>query len=86
MCIRDRIITTFWNPQKLELAPVGEMTHRFFVRMKSDAKDAKVFGDVEMIDAKIKGEIGFMTPVMSEDAFARKAKNLDIVSMIRVAG
>ena len=67
-----KIITTFWNPQKLELAPVGEMTHRFFVRMKSDAKDAKVFGDVEMIDAKIKGEIGFMTPVMSEDAFARK--------------
>ena len=58
-----KIITTFWNPQKLELAPVGEMTHRFFVRMKSDAKDAKVFGDVEMIDAKIKGEIGFMTPV-----------------------
>ena len=81
-----KIITTFWNPQKLELAPVGEMTHRFFVRMKSDAKDAKVFGDVEMIDAKIKGEIGFMTPVMSEDAFARKAKNLDIISMIRVAG
>jgi len=81
-----KIITTFWNPQKLELAPVGEMTHRFFVRMKSDAKDAKVFGDVEMIDAKIKGEIGFMTPVMSEDAFAKKAKNLDIISMIRVAG
>ena len=81
-----KIITTFWNPQKLELAPVGEMTHRFFVRMKSDAKDAKVFGDVEMIDAKIKGEIGFMTPVMSEDAFARKAKNLDIISMIRVEG
>ena len=41
-----KIITTFWNPQKLELAPVGEMTHRFFVRMKSDAKDAKVFGAV----------------------------------------
>ena len=81
-----KIITTCWNAQKLELAPVGEMTHRFFVRMKSDAKDAKVFGDVEMIDAKIKGEIGFMTPVMSEDAFARKAKNLDIISMIRVEG
>lgn len=68
------------------LAPKEKMTHRFFVRMKSDAKDAKVFGDVEMIDAGIRGEIGFLTPVMSEGEFEEKAKGLGIISMIRMEG
>ena len=81
-----KVVTIFWNPEKLTLAPKEKMTHRFFVRMKSDAKDAKVFGDVEMIDAGIRGEIGFLTPVMSEGEFEEKAKGLDIISMIRMEG
>ena len=72
--------------EKRTLAPKEKMTHRFFVRMKSDAKDAKVFGDVEMIDAGIRREIGFLTPVMSEGEFEEKAKGLDIISMIRMEG
>ena len=71
-----KVVTIFWNPEKFTLAPKEKMTHRFFVRMKSDAKDAKVFGDVEMIDAGIRGEIGFLTPVMSEGEFEEKAKGL----------
>ena len=31
----------FWNPEKLELVPVAEMTHRFFVRTAADADAAK---------------------------------------------
>lgn len=81
-----KVVTIFWNPEKLTLAPKEKMTHRFFVRMKSDAKDAKVFGDVEMIDAGIRGEIGFLTPVMSEGEFEEKAKGLGIISMIRMEG
>ena len=81
-----KVVTIFWNPEKLTMAPKEKMTHRFFVRMKSDAKDAKVFGDVEMIDAGIMGEIGFLTPVMSEGEFEEKAKGLDIISMIRMEG
>ena len=81
-----KVVTIFWNPEKLTLAPKEKMTHRFFVRMKSDAKDAKVFGDVEMIDAGIRREIGFLTPVMSEGEFEEKAKGLDIISMIRMEG
>ena len=81
-----KVVTIFWNPEKLTLAPKEKMTHRFFVRMKSDAKDAKVFGDVEMLDAGIRGEIGFLTPVMSEGEFEEKAKGLGIISMIRMEG
>lgn len=81
-----KIITLFWNPEKLELAPVSEMTHRFFVRTTASAEDVKVFGDVEIIDAGIVGELGFITPVMSEAEYAAKAEGLDIISMIRVEG
>lgn len=81
-----KIITLFWNPEKLELAPISQMTHRFFVRTTASAEAAKVFGDVEIIDAGIVGELGFVTPVMSEAEYAEKAKGLDIISMIRVEG
>ena len=79
-----KVVTIFWNPEKLELVPVSEMTHRFFVRAAENADAAKVFGDVEMVDAGIKGEIGFITPVMTEGEYAEKAKHLDVISMIRM--
>ena len=41
---------------------------------------------MEMIDAGIRREIGFLTPVMSEGEFEEKAKGLDIISMIRMEG
>ena len=81
-----KIITLFWNPEKLKLASVSQMKHRFLVRMKDGADAAKVFGDVEMIDAGIKGETGFVTPVMTEAEYAKKADGLQVISMIRVEG
>lgn len=81
-----KIITLFWEPEKLELAPVGEMKHRFFVRMKEDAHPEEFFGDGERINAGVAGEIGFITPVMTEAEYAAKAADADIISMIRVEG
>lgn len=81
-----KIITLFWEPEKLELAPMGQMTRRFFVRMKDDAKPETLFGDGERIDAGVSGEIGFITPVMSEADYAEKAAGAEIISMIRVEG
>lgn len=81
-----KIITLFWEPEKLELAPMGQMTRRFFVRMKEDAKPETLFGDGERIDAGVSGEIGFITPVMSEADYAEKAAGAEIISMIRVEG
>lgn len=81
-----KIITLFWNPQKLSLAPVGEMSRRFFVRMKADADPETVFGGGERLDAGIDGEIGFITPVMTEDEYAAKAAGADVINMIRMEG
>lgn len=81
-----KIITLFWEPEKLELAPMGEMTRRFFVRMEEDAKPEELFGDGERIDAGVAGEIGFITPVMTEAEYAAKAADAKIISMIRVEG
>ena len=81
-----KIITLFWDPEKLTLAPMEQMTRRFFVRMKSDTEPEKLFGDGERIHAGISGEIGFITPVMTEAEFVEKAKGAQIISMIRVEG
>lgn len=81
-----KIITLFWDPEKLTLAPMEQMTRRFFIRMKSDAEPEKLFGDGERIHAGISGEIGFITPVMTEAEFVEKAKGAEIISMIRVEG
>ena len=81
-----KIITLFWDPEKLTLAPMEQMTRRFFIRMKSDAEPEKLFGDGERIHAGISGEVGFITPVMTEAEFVEKAKGAQIISMIRVEG
>ena len=54
--------------------------------MKSDTEPEKLFGDGERIHAGISGEIGFITPVMTEAEYAEKAKDAEIISMIRVEG
>ena len=79
-----KIITLFWSPEKLELAPVEESSRKFFVRMKSAEEARKYFGDVEIWDAGIPGEIGAVTPVMTEAEFAAKAEGADLIGMIRV--
>ena len=81
-----KIITLFWEPEKLEMAPMEQMTRRFFVRMKEGAEQEAYFGDGERIDAQVPGEFGFITPVMSEAEYAAKAAGAEIISMIRVEG
>jgi len=80
---QGRTLPVFWDSEKLNLAPVSETSRRFFVRMKADA-DVSVFGEVEMVNADISGEVGFITPVMTEADFAAKAENADVISVIRV--
>lgn len=79
-----KIITLFWSPEKLTLAPMEESSKRFFVRMKSAEAAKACFGDVELWDAGVQGEIGAVTPVMSEAEFSKKARGAQIISMIRV--
>lgn len=76
-----------WSKEKLEITPVDEMENRFFVRVGESEKSkiAEQFGDVEMIDAGIAGECGFITPPLQEKTFAEKAKEFTtLITRIRV--
>lgn len=79
-----KIITLFWNPEKLELASRDGLSRRFFVRMKDAEAANAVFGEGELIDAGIPGEIGFVTGVMTEAEYRKKAENAEIIHMIRM--
>lgn len=78
-----KTITLFWEPEKLKLASKEQMARRFFVRMRSDARPEGLFGDGERVDAGVTGEIGFLTPVMTEAEYAAKAAGAEIIRMIR---
>ena len=76
-----------WSSDKLDITPLDEMENRFFVRVGGDEREkaAGVFGEVQMIDAGIAGECGFVTPVMKEKEFSEKVKALDtLITRIRV--
>lgn len=76
-----------WSADKLTITPMDEMKNAFFVRI-SDSEQNKiqdVFGDVQMIDAGIPGECGFITPAVKEKDFAEKAKAFTtMITRIRV--
>lgn len=75
-----------WSEKKLPIAPMDELESRFFVRIKQSERDkaAQEFGDVQMIDAGISGECGFITPAMKERDFVKKAEGFTtLISRIR---
>ncbi len=76
-----------WSSDKLDITPLDEMENRFFVRVGGEEREkaAGVFGEVQMIDAGIAGECGFVTPVMKEKEFSEKVKAFDtLITRIRV--
>ena len=87
-CARNigKNVYCFWNPEKLELTSNDDAKRKFFVRVASTdvAAIENVFGKVQVINAGIEGEIGFITEVMSEKEYKEKADKLTVVSMVRV--
>lgn len=75
-----------WSPEKQVITDVSSTAKRFFVRMKGDgAAAAQVFGKIETVDAGVDGECGFVTEVMTEEAYQKCAAGTeDILSMIRI--
>ena len=60
---------------------------KFFVRIPLAKKEeaVKEFGDVEFIQVEgLENEIGFITSVISEKTYEEKAKNMNVINMIRV--
>ncbi|MBQ8184388.1 MAG: homoserine dehydrogenase [Lachnospiraceae bacterium] len=78
-----RNIMTFWSSQKLELGDIQNSQCRFFVRVKGAAADVKemeaLFGAVEVVDAGLAGEYGFVTGEFTEKEFAELAAKTDVV-------
>jgi homoserine dehydrogenase len=71
------------------LADVANTKKQFFVRVKGDASSVaeveKVFGKVELVQAGLEGEFGFITEEMSEAVYEECAAKMDtILNRIRV--
>ncbi len=78
-----------WSPEKQVLTDVAGTEKRFFVRMRGNAaqleKAEQIFGKIEIVDAGVDGEFGFVTDVMTEAAYRKCASQTDeILSMIRI--
>ncbi len=83
-----RNIMTMWKEQKLTLVDIGSVERRFLVRIEGDTSRLdemkQVFGEIEVVDGGVAGEIGFITPVMTERDYTKKAAGVDgIRGMIR---
>ena len=75
-----------WSSRKMSLVDKGKNESRFFVRTTADKEQLKsVFGEAEFVEvAEITGEVGFLTGVMSEEEYEKKANGLHVIQRIRV--
>ena len=82
-------IMTIWSNKKLALSDRLESECGFFVRVPEEEEETAraVFAGLEEIrlpaSAGVVGEFAFMTPLMSEKEFAKKAERLSILNRIR---
>ena len=75
-----------WSAEKLALAPYGDLENSFLVRTAASKEEVEeIFGQVPFIKAEgVSGELGFLTPKMSEKEFAVKAAKLGIIGRVRM--
>lgn len=81
-------IICLWEEEKMHLKDFSQAQGRFFVRVKNAGEDAAeaLFGNVEKIHLEeYPEEFAFITPVMSEEEFAKKqAEMAGFVTRIRI--
>lgn len=78
-----------WSGEKQELSDIGSWEKQFLVRVAGDASRekelAQAFGQGILVDAGVAGEVGYLTPVISERDFQEAAASLDgVKGRIRV--
>lgn len=86
-----RNIMTMWKSEKLILEPIEDTCKRFFVRVSGNPEEMKekvenLFGEVQVVKVPVlENEFGFMTEVMTEGDYRKKAEELpEILHMIRI--
>lgn len=80
-------VMTIWEDEKQDVAPMEEMTNRFFVRIGGEerAKAEAVFDNIEVVDGGVSGEFGFITEAMTEKTFHEAIADFDsFITRIRV--
>lgn len=82
-------VMTVWSNKELELGNTEDEVRSFFVRVKGSLDDlTKIkadFGSVKAVTVEgIEGEFGFVTEDMTEKEFAEAAKNIPMISRIRI--
>ena len=81
-----KVIMCFWDAQNVELTGIDEAKRSFFVRVdaKKEREAIETFKSVRVIEADVPGEFAFVTDVMSEKEFNRKAGEVGIISRVRM--
>ena len=80
-----KVIMCFWDAEEAELLSIDQVKRRFFFRVKEEgrAQTAALFGD-GLEEVRLPGvseECGFITPVLTEAAFAESYEMLAGVSV-----
>ena len=80
---------TVWSNKELELGNTQDEVRSFFVRVKGSLDDlTKIkenFGNVKTVTVEdIEDEFGFVTQDMTEKEFTEAAKNIPMISRIRI--
>ena len=80
-----KVLMCFWDAEEAELLSIDQIKRRFFFRVKADgeAKARALFGEgiQEIRLPSAEQEYGFITPVMTEAAFADSYGKLDGVTV-----
>lgn len=85
-----RTVMCFWDEEDVKLLDKGDSHKRFFVRVdKAQAtkeKAEELFDEIEVLQVEgLDQEFGFVTPVMTENAFEEKAAALGgVITRIRM--
>ena len=88
-CVRNigETVEISWSPDKLVLGDIGEYERRFFVRLGAGISDEKIqelFGKVEKVLLPDLSETAFVTGPMKERDFEDAAKQVPLISRIRL--
>lgn len=82
-------VVASWSPEKQVLTDVSGTSKRFFVRVKGSAADSsaaeKAFGKIEVVDAGLAQEYGFVTECMTEAEYEERASKMEnVLGMLRI--
>lgn len=83
-----KVIMCFWDAEDVKLTGIDEASRSFLVRVSAEKEREAIaiFESVRVVEADVPGEFAFVTDVMTEKEFNKKAEAVGIISRIRIEG